>query len=349
MREPMHVLIKRLTELPGPCGHEQAVAAFLRARWAEAGAEVSTTPIGNVVGRIPGDGPRLMVQAHMDEMSLTVRTITEDGFVHLGPGVRGPGVGILPEAVNRTAHILTADGPVEGVFARATGHLRSAAGGRLDGGITSFDEVFVDLALPDRRSVLDKGVHIGSPVIYRAETRLMGDHLIGKAFDDRLGLALMTALAERLAGTSPTREIVLVATVQEENGAVGAASLRHDLGSFQEAIALEVGPAGDFPGMPADAREIALGHGPVVVHSDTATHYDPGLTRALLELAGREGIPVQHAAFASFGTDGAQLTMQGIPTVLLTVPTRYTHSPYETVHLDDVSAALDLLVAACTR
>ncbi|GGM97168.1 M42 family metallopeptidase [Streptomyces fuscichromogenes] len=345
----MFELIKQLTELPGPCGHEGAVADFLRQRWAGSGAEVSTTSVGNVVGRIPGDGPRLMVQAHMDEMSLRVRTITEDGFVHLGAGMRGSGFGILPEAVNRIAQILTPSGLVDGVFARATGHLRGSTGGRLDGGIASWDDVFVDLGLPDRRSVLAAGIHVGSPVLYRAKTRRLGRHLIGKALDDRVGLALMTALADRLAGTRATRDVVLVATVQEETGAVGAASLRHDLGSFHEAVALEVGPAGDFPGMPSDAREVALGRGPALVHSDAATHYDAGLTRVLLDLADRNKIPVQHAAFASFGTDGAQLMMQGIPTALLTVPTRYTHSPFEMVHLDDVSAALDLLVAACNR
>jgi endoglucanase len=345
----VYELLKQLTELPGPCGHEGAVADFLRERWAGSGAEVATTPVGNVVARIPGDGPRLMVQAHMDEMSLRVRTVTDDGFVHLGAGQRGSGFGILTEAVNRTALILTPDGLVEGVFARATGHLRSADGGHLDGRIASWDDVFVDLGLPDRRSVLDAGVHVGSPVLYEAQTRRLGDHVVGKAFDDRVGLALMTALADRLAGTSPTREVVLVATVQEEAGAIGAASLRHDLGPFPEAIALEVGPAGDFPGTAPDAREVALGRGPALVHSDAATHYDSALTRALLDLAEREKILLQHAAFASFGTDGAQLMMQGIPTALLAVPTRYTHSPFETVHLDDVSAALELLVAACHR
>nr|WP_277349435.1 M20/M25/M40 family metallo-hydrolase [Streptomyces sp. S3(2020)] len=324
----------------------------MRTAWTEAGAKVTTTPVGNVVGvipgAVPGGGPRLMIQAHMDEMNLSVRSITPDGFVRLGSGVRGSGFGILPEAVNRAAHIVTRTGVVEGIFARATGHLRSACGGDLAGAVT-WDGVHVDLGLPDRQAVLDAGVHVGSPVLYQAETRRLGDRVIGKAFDDRVGLALMTELARRLAGTGATRDVVLVGTVQEETGAVGAASLRFDLGAFDEAIALEIGPAGDTPGMPDGPREVALGRGPALVHADAAAHYDSRLTATLVDLAHTRGIPVQHAAFECFGTDGAQLMTQGIPTALLAVPTRYTHSPYEMVDLADVSAALELLVAACTR
>ncbi|PRB43063.1 aminopeptidase [Arthrobacter sp. MYb23] len=342
----MFDLLKELTELPGPIGREQAVADYLRDRWALAGADVTVTRVGNVVADLGGKGPRLMIQAHMDEMSLSVRSIDSNGFVRLATGARGGNLGILPESVNREAIILTRSGPVNGIFARPTGHLRSTSGS--ESGAPDWDTVWIDLGLSSRDQVQAAGVHVGSPVLYKAETRQLGRHIVGKAFDDRIGLAVMTSLAERIDRAKLTHNVVLVGTIQEETGAIGASSLRADLGEFDAAIALEVGPAGDTPGSPSGSDTVALGQGTCIVHEDAAAHYDPALTDALINLAEKNDIPFQHALFTAFGTDGVNLMMQGIPTALLAVPTRYTHSPFEMVTQDDINATLQLLEAYVT-
>ncbi|MFJ4170259.1 M42 family metallopeptidase [Paenarthrobacter sp. NPDC089714] len=342
----MFELLKELTELPGPIGREQPVANYLRDRWALAGADVTTTRVGNVVADFGGNGPRLMIQAHMDEMSLSVRSIDPNGFVRLATGARGGNLGILPEAVNREAIILTRSGPVEGIFARPTGHLRSTNGGESAG--PDWETVWIDLGLSSREEVQAAGVHVGSPVLYKAETRKLGRHIIGKAFDDRVGLAIMTAFAERIDRSKLTHNVVLVGTVQEETGAIGASSLRADLGNFDAAIALEVGPAGDTPLSPPGSDTVALGQGTCIVHEDAAAHYDPTLTDALISQAEKNDIPFQHALFTAFGTDGVNLMMQGIPTALLAVPTRYTHSAFEMVTEEDVDATLRLIEAYAT-
>lgn len=102
-------------------------------------------------------------------MSLTVRAISEDGFPWLSSSHRGDDLGILPEALNLPAEVSTSNGPVAGVFARSTGHLRGHADTD-----PSWDGVHLDLGLPDRAAVLAAGVHVGCPVLYRAETRRVG-------------------------------------------------------------------------------------------------------------------------------------------------------------------------------
>ncbi len=336
-------LLKELTELDGPVGHEGAVADHLERRWAAAGADVRRTPVGNVVAHLGGSGPRLLLQAHMDEINLIVEHVDERGFLSLASCHPGPGTHHLRECLNRRAIVKTATGEVEGVFGCLTGHLRSgtAAADRAPG----WEDVFVDLGLPDRDAVLAAGVHPGCPVLYRTETRRLGEHLLMKAADDRVGLAVMTAVAEAADPARLGHDTWLVATVQEEAGAVGAASIRAELGGFDAALAYEVGPASDLPGAGAHGSTVALAHGPCVVHKDTAVHYDAALTRRLVAVADASGIAVQHAVYPRFGTDGSVLMRQGIPTALLAIPTRYTHSPHELVNERDVRDCIRLTQA----
>lgn len=332
-------LLADLADLFGPVGHEHLVADHLEALWVDAGLQVSRTRVGNVVGHLPGSGPRLMLQAHMDEMSLTVRSITEDGFLFLGTSGRG-GLGTLPESLNLHVSILGRAGMVDGLVARVTGHHRGAVDTLAD-----FDRVFIDLGVHSRAAVEALGVHVGAPVVYNAVTRRLGDAIVGKAFDDRVGLAIMTAAVLELRGTALPWDLTLVGTVQEETGGIGAASLRADLGAFDAAVAYEIGPAGDYPGLSGPARHIGLGRGVVFGHEDQAVHYDVPLTNRLIGLASEHGIPFQDAAFTGYGTDGMMLLMQGIPTALVAVPTRYTHSPYEMIATSDFEDAIRLTVA----
>jgi endoglucanase len=163
--------------------------------------------------------------------------------------------------------------------------------------------------------------------------------------DDRAALAIATAAGELLAGRDDLGyEVWLASTVQEENGLLGAASLA-DEQAFEYAIALDVGLTGDIPG--PDKRDFPsrLGAGPIIVYQDASCHYSRRLIDTLLGVAGSARIPVQRAVFQNYGSDGAALIRRGVDTALLTYPTRYTHSPIETVDEADLQNAVDLLVA----
>ena len=242
--------------------------------------------------------------------------------------------------------MVTDAGTVEAVIATASGHVvggRNSQKERFD-----WNDFFVDVGVRSRTEAEELGIGPGCRVIWNPPTRRLRRGIVGKAMDDRAALAVATLAAERLASRNDLAyEVWLASTVQEENGLLGAASLV-DEASFDAAIALDVGLTGDIPGPDPRDFPAKLGGGPVVVFQDGSCHYSRDLSEALVRLGGRAGIPVQRAIFQHYGSDGAALVRRGVETALLTYPTRYTHSPIETVDENDLLACVDLLVAFLT-
>ncbi len=162
--------------------------------------------------------------------------------------------------------------------------------------------------------------------------------------DNRVGLALIEAVAATVDAEALACELWIAATVQEENGLHGARALAL-AERFDAAIALDVGLAGDIPSV--DEREFPtrLGAGPIVVHRDTGIVYDRRLVAHLLGL----GVPAQDGLFAGYGSDGLAIAETGTPTALVTVATRYTHTAFETIHRADLDSTAELLHAFLTR
>lgn len=338
-------VLEELCAVPAPTGAEAALAAVLEARWTPRCAEVRRDPVGNVLARVGGSGPRLLVQAHMDQVGYVVRYVTEDGFVLLdgAQGDRRNG----PERrhqIGQPVRILTRDGTwIEGLLAAASGHVLTAE--QREQHLLGYDDFWVELGVPTREEVLATGVHVGAPVIFSAATRPVGELLVGPAMDNRVGLTVMDALID--AAGDLACELWLGATVQEENGLHGARALIRDE-RFDAAIALDVGLTGDIPAVQEREHPARLGGGPIAVHRDTGITYDRPLTQHLLALGARTGIAVQDGIFSGYGSDGLALWETGTPTALLTVPTRYTHSAFETIHPRDLQATVDLLAALAT-
>jgi endoglucanase len=342
----LYQTIKELVDIYGPVGHEEAVAEYLMKRWAGSCREVWQTPVGNVVGHLGGEGPKLLLTAHMDEIGFLVKSITRDGFVWLTNCHKGISMFHLREALNRRAVILTRDGRVEGVFATLTGHLRSVKVGHDEP--VSWDNVYVDLGLDSREEVEALGVHPGCPVVYRAEAERVGHHIAMKAADARIGLAIITAAVEELSRADLAYDVYLAGTVQEEIGLVGASSLVAELGPFDAALVYEVGLAGDIPVVEDRDMPAALGQGPCLIYRDSTVHYARRLLHRLEDLAAANDIPVQRVVFDGFGADGSELMRQGVPTAMLAPPTRYSHSPYEMLNEEDVRRCAELTRAFCT-
>ncbi len=331
-------------ELPGPTGQEGRVLAWLRERWAGRVERLWTSKVGNLLARVGGQGPRLLIQGHADEIGFVVRAIDERGFLWLASGQAG-GSPRLRFPVGQPALVLGRGAPVAGLFATATGHVLSEeqrARTQLE-----YTDLFVDIGASSRGEVLAQGIHVGAGVIWNPPTRRVGSRIYGKAIDDRVALAIMTELLADLDPAALAYDLHFAATIQEEIGLVGALSLRADLDA-DLAIAIDNGPVGDLPTLPAQQLPTALGAGPVLVHKDRRVRYDYALTWRLADLAAREGLPVQHAVFEHFGSDGAALLQQGIPTALVALSTRYTHSAFEMLDERDVDATLRLLRAFLT-
>jgi endoglucanase len=335
----MFDLIKTLTELTGPVGQEAAVLDAVEQLWREAGAETERTRIGNVLGRVGERGPKILLAAHADELCYLVRAIDADGFLWLANGQAWQRTYGLRNAftIGQRVRVLARSGEIPGVIATVTGHLASLA--LQEPQELTWNDFWVDTGLT-REELLERGVTPGTRVIWDVTTQQFGPHVVGKALDDRVLLAVLTEVLRRVPADELACRLTVACTVQEEIGLVGAFALG-TTEEFDAAVALEVGLAGDVPGAEERMMPVRLGEGPVLVHKDTLVHYDHALTTRLENVAAAAGISLQHAVFGSFGSDGSAFMKADIPSALVAFPTRYTHTPFETAHLDDIDALVD--------
>ena len=348
LRPELFEAVKELSELPGPTGHEDPVQDWITARWSTF-AQVERTRVNNVIANAGGSGRKLLIMGHADEICYMVKSVSDDGFLFLWPyhmDTRGyPAKWVMP--LNQPALVVTSEGTVPGFFATASGHVsskRDKTDARWE-----WNDWFVDLGLNSRAEAEAIGIYPGSRVIWNPKVSRFGEtRITGKAMDDRAALAVATTAGEELARRDdPTYQICLASTVQEENGLIGAQSIADSL-EVELCLNLDVGLVGDFPG--PDARDFPnkLGSGPAVVYQDGSAHYSRPLSDRILRLAKERQIPCQRAVYQNYGSDGAALLRRGTEVALLTYPTRYTHSPVETVDERDLNWLVDLLVAFCT-
>ena len=341
--ERLFAEIKVLTELDGPVGQEAAVLAAVEERWRAADLEVERSGVGNLIGRAGGAGPRLLLAAHADELCYLVRSIDQQGFLWLANGqawTRQTGVRTW-FALGQPVRVLARSGPLPGVIATVTGHAATLALKELSE--LTWNDFWVDTGL-SRDDLLAAGVTPGTRVIWDAPTRRQGRHVVGKALDDRVPLAVIAEVARRVPAAERRVNLTLACTIQEEIGLIGASALMARE-RFDAAIAVEIGLAGDIPSLGERMLPLRLGAGPALVHKDALVHYDHALTARLEAVAAAADITIQHAVFGSFGSDGAAFMKADVPAALVAFPTRYTHTPFETGHLGDIAALIDWLCA----
>lgn len=335
-------LIKEYTEIPGPVGHEDLVAARMVADWTPLCERVWQNKVGNVLAKVGGSGPKLLITAHMDQINFLVKSITDDGFCWLTHGTGGSEATVPPNTAYIGQPVLVRGKGAyhPGQIGVASGHVRTATQ-RADDSV-DWDDFFLDLGLSSRSEVEALGIRPGCQVIFAAETKRLGHHIMGRAMDDRVGLALMTQLARDLQGKQLQYELYFAATIEEEIGLGGSMNLAKEA-DFDLAIALEIGLVGDIPTVTSSYMPTALGKGPIITHKDARIHYSEKVADLLIAAAERLEQPVQHAVFHGFATDGDSLIRMGVPTALFTFPTRYTHSPYEMINEQDVVAMFEVM------
>ena len=340
--------LKRICEITGPIGYPDEMNAYLRDEWGPLG-EVTETPIGNVVAHIGGRGPKILLDAHSDEIGYVVRTIDPRGFLWITTAQRM----IRPKLalsellmLGQPAMIVGRGGrKIEGIFVTVTGHVATADQRAKDQ--HDFNDLFVDIGARSKEEAVAWGVTPGSLLVWNPPTRRMGHDnklIYGKALDARMGLYIATEVARRVQRNKLNFDLYLGSSIQEENGLMGAESLiRHT--DFDQAVSIEVGLAGDIPLVDPREMPVALGQGPVLVYKDGSVHHDRHLTEKLADTAEAYNIPYQFAAYAQFGNNAKEFVAAGVPSVMITPPTRYTHSPFEMCHEDDVEHSIRLLVA----
>ena len=337
----MKEIIRKLTECYGPSGHEAGVRQLILAELTEGGIlsgrkiETRVDAMGNLLVHQKGNGGgrRVMLAAHMDEIGVVVTHVDQRGFLRFGS------VGGVRPLSLTGGRVRFSDGTV-GVIGLEK--LEDAAK------VPPLEKYFIDVGAASREDCLIKVGDIGC---FQRPCEELGDRMIAKAMDDRIGCAvLIQALRELRA--SP-HDLSFVFTVQEEIGLRGARVAAQYFNPAL-AIAIDATPAYDLPvhdGSENTFYNTRLGDGPAIYTVDSSTLNDPRLIRFLKETAERTGIPYQLRQPGGGGTDAGAIhrALAGIPSVSVSVPHRYTHSPASLSRIDDWKNTLLLLHAALAR
>ncbi len=332
-------ILKKLSEAPGVSGSESGVAEIIAEEFRKYADEVRTDALGNVIALKKGSDPsprRIMIAAHMDEIGLMVSEI-EKGFIRFTT-VGGIDERILP-GQEVIVHGLR---PLPGVIATKPPHLLTPEEPKK---VTPRDQLFIDVGLPEEE--VSSLVRVGDFISFAARcVRLQGDMASGKAFDDRASVAAIIFCLEQLSHMKHRWDIYAVATSQEELGLRGAVVSAYGIAP-DLAIAVDVG-FGDSPGV-SEAETITVGKGPAIA---VGPNFHPLLREALVKTAKDLEIPYQIEAIPGpSGTDAwaIQVSREGVPTALLSIPLRYMHTPVETLSIKDIERTGLLLASFISR
>ncbi len=331
-------LLERLSNAHGISGREGSVQKIVRDEIKPYVDEVLEDSLGNLTAIKKGDRPSIMIAAHADEIGLMVKQVDEKGFIRF---VRIGGW-FDQTLLNQRVIVHTASGPITGVIGSKPPHVMKEEERKK---IIEGKDMFIDVGCQSQKEVEDLGIGPGTAVsIDRCFAPLKGDRVTGKAFDNRAGLVVMIEAMKR---TKSRSTIYAVATVQEEVGLKGAkvCAYCHDP---DIALAADVTIPGDHPGIEKKDAPIELGKGPVIVIADASGR---GLIATqtvvdwMAETAREFNIPAQLEVSEGGTTDATAiyLSRSGIPTGVLSVPTRYIHSPVEVLSLDDIDKAAELM------
>jgi len=344
--DTIYQLLKELTEVNGVPGNEAPVRAVVR-KYMEGLGEISQDKIGSVICKRQGTNPapRVMLAGHMDEIGFMVKQITPEGFIKFIP----LGGWFDQVMLGHRVVIQTRKGEVVGVIGAKPPHLLSAEDRTK---MIPKKEMYIDIGATSQAEVLEAGVMLGDPISPRADfvPLVNGKTYLSKAFDDRVGTALVIAALQKLQTTSHPNTVYGVATVMEEVGLRGATTSVRAVDP-DVAIVLESDIAGDVPGIKPEESSVKLGAGPTMLIYESRTIPNTKLRELILEIAREEEINVQISSIEAGGTDGGAIHLHGIgvPTTILGVAARHIHSHSSIIHRDDFDRALRLLVAVITR
>jgi endoglucanase len=339
-------LLKDLTEAYGVSGYEAPVRAIVR-QYMQSLGELSQDKIGSVICCKPGSSaaPKVMLAGHMDEIGFMVKYITKEGFIKFIP----LGGWFDQVLLGQRVVIQTMLGEVVGVIGAKPPHLLPAEERTK---VVTKREMYIDIGAVSQEEVEAAGVRPGDPILPRADFVPLANHktYLSKAFDDRVGTALVVSALRSLQADEHPNTVYGVATVMEEVGVRGATTSVRSVDP-DVAIILESDIAGDVPGIKADESSVKLSGGPTVLIYEARMIPNLKLRNLVLEVAKQAELPVQVSYVESGSTDGSVIHLHnlGVPTAVIAVPTRHIHSHSSIIHRDDYDNAVKLLVALIKR
>ncbi len=328
----MKELIKKLTEVYGPSGHEERIREVIKGEIEGLVDEVRVDPLGNLIAlkHGDGDGAKVMLAAHMDEIGIIVTHVDEKGFLRFAPIG-----GVIPHTL-LGARVIFANGVV-GTFG-----LEGRSFPDKDKP-PKIEEMYLDVGATDKENV---PLQVGDAAGFQRGFADLDERLMAKAFDDRIGCAILIQTLRELDDTP--HEVYAVFTVQEEVGVRGAITSAYGVAP-DLAIAVDITDTGDTP--EAHPMAVSLGKGPAIKVKDRGMLAHPLVKNLLVDTAKELGIPYQLEVLEFGGTDAMaiQVSREGVPAGVVSIATRYAHTPSEMVDYEDVLNVVKLLKAVLAK
>ncbi|QOR65758.1 M42 family metallopeptidase [Cytobacillus suaedae] len=340
-------MLKDLTDAKGIPGNEREVREVMKKYIAPFADEVTTDGLGSLVAKKIGkaDGPKIMVAGHLDEVGFMITQIDDKGFLRFQTVGGWWSQVMLAQRVT----IVTNKGDVTGVIGSKPPHILSPEARKKP---VEIKDLFIDIGASSREEAMEFGVRPGDQAVPYFEFTVMNNEkmLLAKAWDNRIGCAIAIDVLKQLKGVEHPNVVYGVGTVQEEIGLRGAKTsaqlIQPDIG-----FGVDVGIAGDTPGVSEKEALSKMGHGPQIVLYDASMVSHKGLRDFVVNIADENNIPYQFESMPGGGTDSGaiHITANGVPSLSITIATRYIHSHAAMLHRDDYENAVKLIVEVIKR
>lgn len=334
-------LLKKLCLADGVSGFESPVTQIMKDELSGVSNSIKYDNLGSVAFELKGSSekPKILVVAHQDEIGFIVSGISPNGLIKFHNIGGWDWRTLLSSPVN----IINSNyEKITGVIGSIPKHHLTAE----NSSTLSLSDMFIDIGASSNKDAEDNfGISLGDPIVPVCHFHFneRSNHLTGKAFDDRAGIAAVIEIGKMLSEKEHPNTVYCAGSVQEEVGIRGAQTLS-ELVMPDIALVVEGVPADDFPGNESKAQT-CLGKGLQIRLFDPTMIVKPSLRNMLITLAKENNIPYQAAIRSSGGTDAKVIHLSGIgvPTLVVGVPVRYAHSHNGIMSLDDYNHLIELL------
>ncbi|MFD2926179.1 M42 family metallopeptidase [Halobacillus naozhouensis] len=341
------MMLKDLTDANGIPGHEREARDVMTKYITPYADEVYTDNLGSLVAKKVGNkkGPKVMVAGHLDEVGFMVTRIDDKGYIYFQPVGGWWSQVMLAQRVT----IMTREGNLTGIIGSKPPHILPADQRKK---AVEIKDMFIDIGASSKEEAKEFGVVPGDSIVpYFEFTQMKNEKmLLAKAWDNRIGCAIAIEVLKRLKSEKHPNIVYGVGTVQEEVGLRGARTSAH-LINPDIAFGVDVGIAGDTPGVSERDAQSKMGDGPQIILYDASMVSHKGLRDFVVDTADENAIPYQFDSLAGGGTDSGaiHLTHDGVPALSITIATRYIHSHAAMLHRDDFENAVHLIVEVIKR
>jgi endoglucanase len=331
-------LLKKLSEAPGVSGNESIIKRIIIDEVKDFVDEIKEDSMGNLITIKKGNKNfNIMVAAHMDEIGFMVKHIDDKGFISfetIG--------GFDPKSLgSQRVRIHSSNGDILGVIGLKPPHITSQD--EKDKAL-KLEDLKIDVGLNSKEEVEGLGIKPGDSITRDISFAELGkENIVScKSFDNRAGCAILIEIIKKIK--NPEFTLYGVFTTQEEVGLRGAKTAAYGL-DINFALIIDSTTAGPIPKTEIDKVTISLGKGPSIDLMDRGFILNEKVKNLLIKSANDAKVPFQ-THISSGSTDGAavHITKEGIPTGVISIPSKYIHSTVEIVDINDLDNTLKLVM-----